>query len=372
LYGSELGLGGRISIIFSGAQEIYQFCIDDTSPIGSRASKHIITNLDKNAVAAIVRQTSIFIPIKNQKFISEWLYDLTGGHAGLTVGLLRRIARCGTIDEVSLGKVHATFLKHHSEILNLWFASLSREARCIHDFLAKNSEITLPQIVRCLSNDGLDRFKADRAREQLQFTGIGHWEKNILYRTNKLYWDFAHDFLHGEAGLEASDNVAGKARELIGGASSTRAISVAFSYSHKDEKLRDQLETHLRLLQRNGIIKTWHDRKIMPGDKWVGVIDENFKRADLILLLVSADFLASDYCYEIEMKNALDREAKGEARVVPIILHECLWKKALFGKLQALPKDGKPVSNWGKRDQAWINVAEGIVKIVEESRSRGG
>ena len=148
-------------------------------------------------------------------------------------------------------------------------------------------------------------------------------------------------------------------------------VRVVFSYSHKDEELRDQLETHLKLLQRQGVISTWNDRKIIGGENWAGVIDDNFKRADLILLLVSADFIASDYCYEIEMKTALEREEKGEAKVVPVILQPCQWQKAPFGKLQALPKDGKPVAKWGNRAEALTKVADGIEKVVAELRQRG-
>src|ERR1035438_1072274 len=131
-------------------------------------------------------------------------------------------------------------------------------------------------------------------------------------------------------------------RELAG----REAVRVAFSYSHKDEELRDQLETHLKLLQRQGVISTWHDRKILGGENWAGVIDDNFKRADLILLLVSADFLASDYCYETEMKLALEREVKGEARVMPVILRACDWKEAPFAKLKPLPENWKAVTSW--------------------------
>jgi internalin A len=154
------------------------------------------------------------------------------------------------------------------------------------------------------------------------------------------------------------------------GSALKEAMRVVSSYAHEDEELRDQLETHLKLLQRQGVISTWHDRKIKPGDEWKGVIDENFQRADLILLLVSADFVASDYCYEIEMRTALERHEKGEAKVVPIILRACQWQDALFGKLQALPKDGKPVTSWPDRDEAWTDVAEGIKKTVEEIRRK--
>ena len=145
-----------------------------------------------------------------------------------------------------------------------------------------------------------------------------------------------------------------------------------FSYSHKDEELRDQLETHLKLMQRQGIISTWHDRKIAAGEEWKGAIDDNFRRADMILLLTSADFIASDYCYDIEMKSSLERHDKGEAQVVPIILRKCQWQGSPFGKLQALPRDDKPVTLWKDRDEAWHSVAEGIKKVAEEIRQGRG
>lgn len=144
------------------------------------------------------------------------------------------------------------------------------------------------------------------------------------------------------------------------------AVNLVYSYSHQDEDLRNQLETHLKLLQRQGVIGTWYDRKIMAGANWAGVIDDNFQKADLILLLVSADFLASDYCFETEMKMALGREAKGEARVVPVFLRPCDWKGATFGRLQGLPKDAKPVTTWSNRDEAWTDVAKGIRALAED------
>jgi internalin A len=149
-------------------------------------------------------------------------------------------------------------------------------------------------------------------------------------------------------------------------------VQVVFSYSHKDEELRDQLETHLKLMQRQGIINTWHDRKIAAGEEWRDTIDDNFRRADVILLLTSADFLASDYCYDIEVKSSLERHDKGEARVVPIILRKCDWQGAPFGKLQALPRDDKAVTLWKDRDEAWHSVAEGIKKVAEEIRQGQG
>jgi internalin A len=147
-------------------------------------------------------------------------------------------------------------------------------------------------------------------------------------------------------------------------------VKIVFSYSHRDEELRDQLETHLKLLQRNGLISSWHDRKILGGEKWAGVIDDNFKRADLVLPLLSADFLASEYCYETEMKLALDRHARGEVEIVPIVLRACDWTGSSLGHLQARPTNARPVTSWDNRDEAWVDVAVGIKAVVEALRTR--
>ena len=145
-------------------------------------------------------------------------------------------------------------------------------------------------------------------------------------------------------------------------------INVFFSYSHKDESLMTELSNHLSTLKRNAAIREWHDRKIMPGEKWAEEIAEQINQAQVVLLLVSSDFLASNYCYENEMNHAMKRQERGEALVIPIILRDCLWRDAPFGKLQALPKDGTPVKDWPDQDKAFTNIAEGIRAAVEKLR----
>lgn len=142
------------------------------------------------------------------------------------------------------------------------------------------------------------------------------------------------------------------------------------SYSHKDEPLRDELETHLKLMQRQGLLQTWTDRRILPGDGWKRAIDDNIRRADIILLLISADFLASDYCYDTELKIALDRHQRGETVLVPIFVRACEWSGAPFGAVQGLPRDAKPVTAWSDRDAAWTDVAQGLRRLLEQLRSR--
>ena len=149
-----------------------------------------------------------------------------------------------------------------------------------------------------------------------------------------------------------------------------RPVRLFYSYSHRDEALRDELETHLKLLQRQGLIEPWHDRRITGGEEWKGQIDANLERADIILLLVSADFIASDYCYDIEMRRAMERHDANEARVVPVIVRDVNWNGAPFSKLQAFPIDGKAVMIWPNKDTAWRNVAEGIEKVIKELRKK--
>ena len=123
-------------------------------------------------------------------------------------------------------------------------------------------------------------------------------------------------------------------------------------------------------MQRTGLVQKWDDRLLKAGEEWRKAIDENLERADIILLLVSADFLASDFCWQKEMKRALERHQTGEAQVIPVIIRKVDWTQAEFAKLQALPKEGKAVTLWPDRDSAWTNVAEGIRRVAEEIRSK--
>lgn len=149
-------------------------------------------------------------------------------------------------------------------------------------------------------------------------------------------------------------------------------VTLFYVYSHKDERLRDELETHLSPLKRQGLIGEWHDRRISAGREWERQVDENIESSHIILLLISADFLASDYCYDREMKRALEKHDANDARVIPVILRAVDWHGAPFSKLQALPKDAKPVTLWPDKDEAWTDVAKGIRKAAEELRVKLG
>jgi hypothetical protein len=138
------------------------------------------------------------------------------------------------------------------------------------------------------------------------------------------------------------------------------------SYSHKDENLRQALGDHLAGLQREGVIDVWHDRKISAGQDWAGAIDANLEEADIVLCLVSAGFLASPYCNDKELKRALERHAAGQACVIPVILRPVEWSGSPLGRLQALPANGRPVTSWSNRDQAYLSITTGIRDVARQ------
>ena len=147
------------------------------------------------------------------------------------------------------------------------------------------------------------------------------------------------------------------------------AVNIFFSYARKDIGFLNKLKQHLTPLQREGLVSTlWYDHEISAGTEWEKEIDLNLNTAQIILLLVSPDFIASDYCYSIEVKRALERHEHGEACVIPVILRPIYWQGTPFGKLQALPTDAKPVTDpsWSTQDRAYLNITTGIRRTIQE------
>ena len=149
-----------------------------------------------------------------------------------------------------------------------------------------------------------------------------------------------------------------------------RSVSCFVSYSHEDEELRVALGKHLRALERSGLIRTWHDRKIIAGRNWNEAISQELASTDVMLVLISADFLDSEYCYEVEMKHMLQRNSRGDALMIPIILRPTNLKGTPLAGLQALPRDANPIIMWQDRDAAFVNVTEGIAQAVGDFLAR--
>lgn len=167
--------------------------------------------------------------------------------------------------------------------------------------------------------------------------------------------------------LDPPHQIVGKCSQMLKNA----PLEVFYSYAHEDETLLDELVKHLKLLQRQGLISSWHDRRIEPGHDWADDIDLHSRSADIILLLVSADFISSEYCYGVEMKEALERHRRHEVIVIPIILRPVDWESAPFARIQALPRDGKAITTWPNRDEAFADVSRGIRNVVLRYASAG-
>jgi hypothetical protein len=163
----------------------------------------------------------------------------------------------------------------------------------------------------------------------------------------------------------------GRAIRALGRYEAGQRLKVFVSYAHRDERLREEVEKHLSALRRSRIIATWCDHRITPGTELDQEIVDSLITSDLVLLLVSPDFMNSDYCYLREMNCALRRHRAGQARVIPIILRPVDWNKTPIGKLLALPRDGKPVTSWSKRDEALLDVAKGVRRAIEEMQVGG-
>jgi hypothetical protein len=142
-------------------------------------------------------------------------------------------------------------------------------------------------------------------------------------------------------------------------------LRVFWSYSHADRELRNKLEAHLASLKRANRIENWHDSKIPAGTRWRETIDRELERADIILLLVSAAFLDSEFCHSVELKRAIERHKAGDALVIPIMLRPCDVQDTAIAELQRVPEGGRPITKWGNRDEACQDVVRRLREAIQ-------
>lgn len=149
-------------------------------------------------------------------------------------------------------------------------------------------------------------------------------------------------------------------------------ISIFYCYARKDQELRNQLDDHLTGLRRANLIMSWYDGEIIPGVSWEKEIEEHLNTAQIILLLISPDFIKSDYCYSKEMTIAIQRHKANKAHVIPVLIRPVDWSDAPFAELQMLPSDAIPVTLWPNQDAAFENIARGVRKVVKELVAKQG
>jgi hypothetical protein len=182
-------------------------------------------------------------------------------------------------------------------------------------------------------------------------------------RLNPEHWAAPYDELAARLKVELTE---WPKRERSRG---MRRVSLFFSYSHMDATFRDDLARHLELLRRTGLFEGWYDKQILPGDDWAGEIDAHLCTSDILLLLLSAEFFASEYCSDVEVPFARERHRTKSARVIPVVLKPVTWSGSWLYDLQALPAGALPVSAWPSQDSAFVSVAEGILAVALASKA---
>lgn len=142
-------------------------------------------------------------------------------------------------------------------------------------------------------------------------------------------------------------------------------LKIFISYSPSDIKIKDEIDVHLSVLKRDGLIDTWHDRKIEPGEDRDKVIHSEISTADIIIVLVSPYFLSSSYLYEKELYIALKRHSKNETILIPIILDPCDWQHTQLRNFSSLPSDGKPISSFSNYHVPLAEIALKLRQLAE-------
>jgi TIR domain len=146
------------------------------------------------------------------------------------------------------------------------------------------------------------------------------------------------------------------------------SITFFISYAHEDDHLRQEFDKHLSLLKWQLVANVWHDRKINAGADWVDEINTHMESAQVILLLISPDFMASEYCYGVQMKRAMERHQAGITLVIPVILRPVDWEGSPFSHLKVLPTNAAPIvsSKWHSQDEAFLNVVQSLRSAIKD------
>lgn len=145
------------------------------------------------------------------------------------------------------------------------------------------------------------------------------------------------------------------------------SITTLLCYANEDDRMVKQLKDHLSSLEKNKYITIWDCGNIVPGTEWQQTINTYLAQAQIILLLISSSFLASDFCYKVEVQCAIERHEQKQVRVIPIILRPVHWEVPPIDKLQPLPTNAKPISShWKSRDEGFTNVVKGILEVVKQ------
>jgi len=340
-------------LIASGVTGMAKLISSGSSPLNNLRNKHLSVLTGKQARQLVFQGFADKLDLE----LELALLQLTGRHPYLLQGLLEKLWDAqADIDKRMLKDTSREFLHEHHDF-ERWLDSFKEAEHAVYHELSEAPDGTLSTRDIRGKLDAALASKVDDALTILSYHGvIDDSDPDEPQIAGTMFRDWYRN--------NAPKQEKPKALEPHG----PRAIRVFYSYSHKDEEFREKLETHLTLLKRQGLIEPWQDRQIGAGQEWRNEIKKNLEAADIILLLISPDFMASDFCYTIEMQRALERHNAGGIRVVPIIVRPTDLTGVPFTEFQSLPTGAKPITTWTNLDQAWVNVAQGIRRAVEELR----
>ncbi|MGJ0486771.1 MAG: TIR domain-containing protein [Methylomicrobium sp.] len=313
-------------------------------------------------------------------------YDFTGPIDNLYAGLIAQAALSQRFGRVRISSGRAEF--EHAENglcglrrkaqnsgrghLDIFFsaqASLETKQlfrRFVEDFLQKNG-VNVTEAVQIACMDCGHLFAEDDVRKVIEADRnsiscpLGHATEvdGAVLRSRKVSPGVDSALIALKTDIENGlKRAATDAKRAIG------RVRIFVSYSHADDGLRTELSKHLSVLKHEGVVELWDDRHIGPGDDWESAIDARLDRAQIVLLLISADFMNSSYCRK-EADRALKRRKAGETTVIPVVLRPIDWTSSNLAQLQALPKDGKPIVTWPNQDEGLLAVAKGVRKAAE-------
>ncbi len=308
-----------------------------------------ICPFDKHEAINLMRKTQEENPVSVSDEEVEDFYSLVGGHPFLlqTICDAHYSITTNKLGEFDMNRIAIGVLDNFFEID---FNLLDDQQKKILILLAEQSH-TIQGI-----NSALAPKKVANALTELTQLGI------IRVNTSK-HLGF-HYPIFGRWIDEHKNNGSFSINAIQPDKAPAAKRKIFISSSTQDKALLQQLCIHLSVMERKGQIQLWSENAILPGQEWDNATKENITNADIILCLLSADFLANSYIWDVEMLKALERHELGAAVVIPVILRYCSWVETPLGKLSALPSKGVPITTFEDRDEAWLDVVTGIKQHI--------
>ncbi|MBC8333154.1 MAG: TIR domain-containing protein [Anaerolineae bacterium] len=334
------GVSGHIGLIMTGSVQFYKGMAAGGG--GSPLRNVLEEEIKLPACSAEAMRELILTPTQGaipEEVASEVIRQ-AGGHLFLGQYLMRQLWQAG-LANAAVQSVRAAALEFADRRRDFesWLEALGEEGEKVYAYLVDQNEPRSRGEISAALNMG--RLDVKTAIDVLNFHNLIQVQRHKYQYRGEMFRDWF------------TDSIAEDVEE-------SQPVEIFISYAHEDELLWEKLKSHLASLRRRKLIDAWYDRQIVPGQEWAAEIDENINSAQIIILLISADFMESDYCYEVEMQRAITRHEAGDAVVIPVILRPTDWGGAPFSRLQALPKNAKPVTEWENLDRAFLNVVEGL------------